>query len=128
MRFKIKTDDVEVLEKYGFKLPEEWLASGALEDTNVSEHCMMKGCFYIYQMDEENPSKIAVADEVGNPLFEAWIDTREGRNILWFSIRPFDSFYSSMDELLPMMDIIYQLTKDGLLERIENNGYHRWPI
>lgn len=41
MRFKVKTSDVEVLNKYGFHLPEKWLSSGALKGTNVSEGCMM---------------------------------------------------------------------------------------
>lgn len=119
MRFKVKTTDVEVLKKYGFKLPEEWLASGALDGTNVSEGCMMNGCLYMFGMDEEDPSKIAVEDEAGNPLIEGWIDTREDRNTLWFDVEPCGTYHISMDELLPMMDMIYQLTMDGLLERID---------
>lgn len=119
MKFKVKTSDVDTLKKYGFKLPEEWLASGALDGTNVSEYCMMDGCFYIFGMDEENPSKIAVEDEFGNPLLEGWVDTREGRNTLWFDITPWGTYHSGMDELLPMMNVIYQLTMDGLLERID---------
>lgn len=119
MKFKVKTSDAGALKIYGFKLPEEWLASGALDGTNVSEGCMIDGCFYIFGMDEENPSKIAVEYEVGNPLIEGWIDTREGRNTLWFDVEPCGTYHISMDELLPMMDVIYQLTKDGLLERDE---------
>lgn len=121
MRFKVKTSDVEVLKKYGFHLPEKWLSSGALNGTNVSEGCMMDGCFYIYQMDEENPLKIAVEDEAENPLLTGWIDTRENRNTLWFDVIPWGTYHSGMDDLLLMMNMIYQLTIDGLLERIEED-------
>lgn len=119
MKFKVKTSDVDTLKKYGFKLPEEWLASGALDGTNVSECCMIDGCLYVFGMDKEDPSKIAVEDEVGNPLIEGWIDTREGRNTLWFNAIPWGTYHIGMDELLPMMDVIYQLAIDGLLERID---------
>lgn len=119
MKFKVKTTDVEVLKKYGFRLPEEWLASGALEGTNVDEYCMIDGRFYMFRMDEEDTSKIAVEGEFGNPLLEGWIDTYDGRNTLWFDAIPLGTFHTGMDDLLPMMDVIYQLTKDGLLERIE---------
>lgn len=119
MRFKVNTSDVDVLKKYGFKLPEEWLACGALDGTNVSKYCMIDGCLYMFQMDEEDPSKIAVEDEFGNPLLEGWIDTRDGVNTLWFDVIPWGTYHSGMDDLLPMMELIYQLTKDGLLERID---------
>lgn len=121
MRFKVKTSDVDTLKKYGFKLPEEWLESGALDGTNVSDGCLMNGCFHMFKMDEENPSKIAVDDEVENPLLEGWIDTRDNRNILWFNVMPWGTYYSGMDELLPMMDVIYRMAKDGLLERIDED-------
>lgn len=119
MRFKVKINDMEILKKYGFKLPEEWLASGELDGTNVTEGCMMDNCFYMFKMDGEDPSKIAVEDEFGNPLLEGWIDTRDGRNTLWFDVEPCGTYHTGMDELLPMMDMIYQLTMDGLLERID---------
>lgn len=119
MKFKVKTSDAEVLKKYGFKLPEEWLASGALDGTNVSEYCMMDGCFYMFKMDEDEPTKIAVETDFDNALLEGWIDTRNGNNTLWFDVIPWGTYHSGMSELLPMMDVIYQMTKDGLLERIE---------
>lgn len=120
MKFRVKTNDAEVLKKYGFKLPEEWLKSGLLEGTNVSKYCMMDGCFYIYQMDEEDSSKIAVEDEFKNPLLTGWIDTRNDRNTLWFDVIPWGTYHSGMDDLILMMDVIYELTLDGLLERIED--------
>lgn len=119
MKFKVKTTDIEVLKKYGFKLDREWLASGAFDDTNMDEHSLIGGCFYIYQMDEENPLKIAVDDDFGNPLLEGWIDTRNRNNTLWFDVIPYGTYHSCMDDLLLMMNVIYELTRDGLLERVE---------
>lgn len=119
MKFKVKTSDVDTLKKYGFKLPEEWLASGALDGTNVSKDCMMDGCFYLFKMDEEDPSKIAVEEDFTNPLLQGWIDTRDEDNTLWFDVTPWGTYHSEMDDLLPMMVVIYQLTMDGLLERID---------
>lgn len=122
MRFKVKTTDAEVLKKYGFKLPEEWLASGALDDANVNEYSMIDERFYIYQMDEEDPSKIATDDvDGGNPLIEGWIDIRNGSNTLWFDVTPCGTYHSSMEDLLTMMNVIYELTRDGLLERVEED-------
>lgn len=118
MRFKVKTNNTEVLKKYGFKLPEEWLANGALDGTNVSEGCLIDGCFYMFGMDEEDPSKIAV-ESTGNPIIEGWIDTREGRNTIWFDVEPYGTCHIGMYDLLPMIDVVYQLTMDGLLERID---------
>lgn len=82
MKFRVKTNDAEVLKKYGFKLPEEWLKSGLLEGTYFGSILPLGG-----------------------------------------------TYHSGMDDLILMMDTIYQLTKDGLLERItdgiieSNNGF-----
>lgn len=117
MKFTVKKNDAEVLKKYGFKLPEEWISSGALDGTNVCRGCMLDNCYYIYQMDEENPSKIAVETDFGNPLLTGWIDTRDGRNTLWFDVVPWGTYHTGMDDLFLMMDIVHQLTLDGILEK-----------
>ena len=119
MEFIINKKNFHRLKEYGFKLPEEWLTSGALEGTNVNEYCMMDGCYYIYLMDGENPFKIAVEDS-GNPLLEGWVDTRPGEyGILWFDAIPYCTYHVGMDDLEMMMDIIYRMTKEGILERID---------
>ena len=121
MIFKVKTNDKEILKKYGFMLPNEWLSSGALDGSNVDKYCMMDGCFYMYKMDEEEPSKIEVECDYRNPSLTGWIDTRDERNILWFDAVPNCTYHIGMDDLILMMDVIYQLIKDGLLERIDEN-------
>lgn len=117
MRFRVKTNDEKILRKYGFKPREEWLDNGALYDTNVVNY-VRRNYFYLFKMDEENPSKVAVEENFQNALFEGVIDTN---NTLWFNIAPGESYRCGMNELLLMMDIIYQMTKDGILEKIEVN-------
>lgn len=119
MKFIVKTNNADILKKYGFMLPEEWLASGAFDGTSASDGYMIEDCFYMFKMDEEYPSKIAVEEDFAYPLLQGWIDTRYGKNTLWFDAIPWGTFHSGMDDLLPMMDVIYQLTIDGLLERDE---------
>lgn len=55
---------------------------------------MMDGCFYLFKMDEEDPSKIAVEEDFANPLLQGWIDTRDEYNTLWFDVTPWGTYHS----------------------------------
>lgn len=53
-------------------------------------------------------------DEV--PLIHAWVDTRDGKNLLWFDVTPCCTYHAGMGELDLVTDRVFELTKAGLLE------------
>lgn len=116
MKFIVNKKDFHGLKEYGFKLPDEWLESGLLDETNIKD-CMMDNCYYTYLF--ESTSQIAV-DDYGNPLLMGWIDTRpKNYGILWFDVIPYCTYHAEMDDLEMMMDIIYKMTREGILKKSE---------
>ena len=59
-------------------------------------------------------------DEI--PMVHAWVDTRDGKNLLWFDVAPCCTYHVEMEELDMVTDTIFELTKAGLLEKNEH-GY-----
>lgn len=57
-----------------------------------------------------------IIDE-GIPQVHAWIDTRDGKNSLWFDAAPCCTYHISMDELDLVTDTIFALAIAGLIEK-----------
>lgn len=118
MKFIVDKKNFGRLKDFGFKLPDEWLTSVAFEGTNMTNECMIDNCYYAFLMDSENPSRISV-DDYGNPLLMGWVDTRpEEYGVLWFDAIPFCTYHVEMNDLEMMMDIIYSMTREGILKKM----------
>ncbi len=53
------------------------------------------------------------------PMVHAWIDTRDGKNLLWFDAVPCCTYHIEMEELDMVTETVFELTKAGLLEKSE---------
>lgn len=111
------------LRKYGFKTGKEWADQG--------ERCL-EGTGYEYQhdwyhkflMDEDNPGKILYADEeYDQPVVH--IAIRIGENFdsdLYIDCTPSGSHHIGGSELDIVVEIIYDLVNDGLMEKVTPNN------
>lgn len=109
--------DPEILKKYGFKTGKEWAKK---------ERCL-QGSGYEYQhnwyhkflMDEEEPDKILYADEqYDQPLVEITIRIgEEYNNDLYIDCTPSGTYHIGGYELDIVAETIYDLVKDGILEK-----------
>ena len=61
-------------------------------------------------------------NEYGTPLVHAWVDTRDGKNRLWFDAAPCCTYHVGMGELDLVTDTIFELTKAGFLEKSEHKS------
>ena len=59
-------------------------------------------------------------NENGIPMAHAWIDTRDGKNLLWFDVAPCCTYHIEMEELDMVTETVFELTKAGLLEKSEH--------
>lgn len=117
MRLRIKDGvDLNELRKFGFRTGAE-----LSEDEDFEE--FLSGCSYMndwwikYQMNPDFPDKVKVTEDE-NPVCEAWVDTREGKNYLWFDVTPDCTYHASMDELELITETVFDLAMAGLIEKI----------
>ena len=111
---------LEELRKYGFELGR--ILKEKEPYSEILDGCSYKDDLWLYfyiPIDEDSGEY--VNDDCGlyHPV-SAWVDTRDNKNILWFDTMPYCTYHMEMDELNPMVDIIYQLVSDGVLEKVEN--------
>lgn len=115
MSLKIKTGaDLERLREFGFA-PGEELA----QTPQFGEYFEGRG----YQLPwwhkfEEDPDRPGWpnCDEDGLPLVHAWVDTRDGKNLLWFDVVPCCTYHAEMSDLDLITDTVLGLTRAGLIE------------
>ena len=123
MKFRIKDGvNLEDLRKYGFEL-------GSVLKQQAPYDEILMGCDY--KDDWWLAMEIPVDEDTGEfrpnyddgdyrPTVEAWVDTRNGKNLLWFDATPECTYHIGMDELHFMVNIIYEMMLDGIIEKIED--------
>lgn len=118
MSLKLKSNiSLEALRKFGF-------APGSELAGRPEYAAIFRGCDYQlpwwhkFEMDPDNPT-MPYSDDDGNPLVHAWVDTRDGINLLWFDVIPCCTYHAEMDDLDIITDTIFAMTTAGLLEMAE---------
>lgn len=112
MSLKLKSGvPLEQLRKFGFAPGDELAQYPAFRDQFEGAGYMLPW-WHKFLCDD---GQICLSeDEV--PLVHAWVDTREGENLLWFDVTPCCTYHAGMGELDLVTDTVFELTKAGLLE------------
>lgn len=115
MSLKIRAGvDLERLREFGFALGSEF----AIQSDFFTEYFDGRGYqllwWHKFEMDPDNPTMPKLDDDE-LPLIHAWIDTRDGKNLLWFDVVPY-GYHAGMDELNLITDTVFALTQAGLIE------------
>lgn len=124
MIFRIKNGvRLEDLRKYGFELGK--ILKNQSPYKELLEGCSYKDDWWLYfyiPVDEDTGEYLYDdnTERVSTPV-SAWVDTRGNKNILWFDAIPECTYHIGMDELNPMVDIIFRLVSDGILEKVDDS-------
>ena len=115
MNLKIKAGtDLEQLREFGFALGSE--LAERLEYANIFMGCEYQfPWWHKFEMDPDNPTMPNLDDD-GLPLVHAWVDTRDGENLLWFDVVPCCTYHAEMSDLDLITNTVFALTQAGLIE------------
>lgn len=117
MSLKIKDGvDLNELRKFGFALGHELIEMGETFEEVLDGCEYMKDWWIKFKMDPDSPEEIEMTED-GNPVCEAWVDTRYGHNHLWFDASPNCTYHVSMNELDIVTDTVFELAMAGLIEK-----------
>lgn len=117
MSLKIKTGaDLERLREFGFT-PGEELARMSVSwfGEYFEGRRYQLPWWHQFAEDPDNPG-YPYSDEDGVPRVHAWVDTSEGKNLLWFDAVPCYTYHVGMTELDLITDTVFRLTQAGLIE------------
>lgn len=118
MSLKLKSDvSLEALREFGFT-PGSELAKTSQFSRYFDGREYQLPWWHKFEMDPDNPT-MPYLDDDGNPLIQAWVDTRDGKNFLWFDVIPCCTYHAGMDDLNMITDTIFLMTTAGLLELVE---------
>lgn len=120
--FRIKDGiDLAILRNYGFELGHV-LAQNHPYD-KIFDDCgyMLDWWHYMEIPKDEETGEFRVNYDTDEycPQIHAWVDTTDNKNYLWFDATPECTYHISMDELNPVIKIVFDLTKVGIVEEIE---------
>lgn len=127
MGLRLKKDiDIEQLRKYGFKTGKEWADQG--ERCLIGEgYKYQHGWYHKFLMDEEDPNKILYAnEEYDQPVVKISVRTEkdvlgnEFLNNLYIDCTPWCTYHIGGSDLDIVTETIFDLAKDGLLEKAES--------
>lgn len=116
MSLKLKPGiDLERLREFGFA-PGSELAKQLEFEEYFDGRGYQIPWWHKFEEDPDNPG-CPHCDEDGLPLTQAWIDTRDGKNLLWFEVVPNCTYHAEMSDLNLITDTVFALTQAGLVER-----------
>lgn len=115
MSLKIKTGaNLERLREFGFELGSALAKQPAFEEYFDGRGYQLPW-WHKFEEDPDNPG-FPNCDEDGLPLVHAWVDTRDGKNLLWFDVVPYCTYHAEMSDLNLITDTVLSLTRAGLIE------------
>lgn len=112
VQLKVKDDvNMEQLRQYGFKLGTEWKGERFLNGCDY-----MLSWWHKCSMDPDNPERVYYADdEYDQPMVHVCI--RDDRT-LYADVTPSCTYSVSGGELSALMETIYDMVHDGILEKV----------
>ena len=110
--------NIEQLRAFGFTPGEEL----AKQSDFFSEYFDGRGYqlpwWHKFKTDPDSETGDPYFDEDGCPAIHAWVDIRDGKNLLWFDVTPCCTYHASMSELDLITDTVFALAQAGLVEEV----------
>lgn len=111
MYYLKKDIDVEKLRDYGFKLGKEW--------SNYREFICNEpeydDFWLVSTIKEDYGDEIYFAEE-GIPLWYMQASLVKGAYRIWIDVAPAGTYHVDCYDMEPMLNVIYKLIQDGLIE------------
>ena len=118
MSLAIKKDtDIEQLRAFGFALGEELAERPDFANYFIGREYQLSW-WHKCNADRASDTGAPDIDEDGNPTAHAWVDTRDGKNLLWFDVVPCCTYHAGMSDLNLVTDTVFALTQAGLVEEV----------
>ena len=121
MRLKLKEGvALEQLREFGFKPTAELIASDARYEP------IFDGCEYMFPwwhlfLQDPDMGGPQVAEDSGNPILQAWVDTCGGQNRLWFGAMRECAYHVGMHDLDLVTDTVFKFVRAGLIELVKED-------
>lgn len=112
-----KEADIERLREFGF-VPGEELAKRPDFAGYFCGREYQLPWWHKFGVDPDSDTGAPDLDEDGNPTVHAWVDTRDGENLLWFDVVPCCTYHAGMSDLDLVTDTVFALTQAGIVEMV----------
>ena len=119
MSLKIKSGtDMESLREFGFAPGAELVERPEFAEYFDGREYQLPW-WHRFEVDPDSNTGAPMLDEDGLPRVHAWVDTRDGQNLLWFGVVPYDTYLVEMDDLDLVTTTVFSLTRAGFIEDAE---------